>query len=82
MVIVNNYSMLWGGILILGLAVFFLLRKGSRSKNGLKLILIAAALFVSWLVLRPDQATISEITQFKGELGQGQAVLLELQSPY
>ena len=82
MEIVNQYSMLWSAVLILGLAAYFILRKGVKPTSTLKLILISAVLLVGWLVLRPEQASTTELAQFKGELGQGQTVLLELQSPY
>lgn len=79
---INHYSMLWSGVLILAVAAFFLLRKGYEPKSGLKLVGLAAILLVGWLVLRPEQASTTEFAQFKAELGQGQTVLLELQSPY
>ncbi|MCJ7717526.1 MAG: hypothetical protein MUO54_13535 [Anaerolineales bacterium] len=82
MEIVNHYSMLWTGVFILGVAAFFFLRKGYKPKSGLKLLGLAAVLLVGWLVLRPQQASTTELTQFKAELGQGQNVLLEMQSPY
>ena len=79
---INHYSMLWSGVLILAVAAFFFLRKGYEPKNGLKLVVLTAILLVGWLVLRPEQASTNEFAQFKAELGQGQIVLLELQSPY
>ena len=82
MEIINNYSMLWSGVLILGAAAFFLLRKGYEPKNGFVLIGLTAILLVGWLALRPEQASTTEFAQFEAELGQGQIVLLELQSPY
>jgi len=82
MEIINHYSMLWSGVLILGVAAFFFLRKGYEPKSGFKLVALAAILLVGWLVLRPEQASTTELAQFKAELGQGQTVLLELQSPY
>ena len=82
MELINQYSIVWSGILILGAAAFFLLRKDYSLKNGLKVVGIAAVLLVGWLVIRPQQASTTELTQFKAEIGQGQSVLLELQSPY
>ncbi len=82
MEIINNYSMLWSGIFILGAAAFFFLRKGYEPKSGFKLVVLTAILLVGWLVLRPEQASTTEFAQFKSELGQGQIVLLEMQSPY
>lgn len=82
MEIINNYSMLWSGVIILGAAAFLFLRKGYKPQSAFKLIGLTAILLVGWFVLRPQQASITELTQFKAELGQGQIVLLEMQSPY
>ena len=82
MEIINHYSMLWSGVLVLGLAAFLLLRRGLKAKSGLILLLVAAVLVAGWFVLRPDQATVNDLAQFEAELGDGQNVLLELQSPF
>jgi preprotein translocase subunit YajC len=82
MKIANHYSMLWGAIIIMGLVIYFILRRGFKPTDVILVLAAAAVLLISWLVLRPDQATISEYGQFQADLGQGQAVLLELQSPY
>jgi preprotein translocase subunit YajC len=82
MVLINQYSMLWFGVIILGVGVFLIVRKGYKPKDGLLLLGLAAILLVAWMFLRPQKATTNEYVQFQVELGQGQAVLLELQSPY
>ncbi len=82
MVLINQYSMLWFGVLILGVGVFLIVRKGYKPKYGLRLLGLAAVLVVAWMFLRPQKATTNEYVQLQVELGQGQAVLLELQSPY
>ena len=82
MEIINHYSMLWSGVLILAVAAFFILRKGYEPKKGVMLAVLAAILLVGWFVVRPEQASTTELAQFEAELGQGQIVLLELQSPY
>ena len=74
--------MLLSGIFILGLAAFVLLRKGIKPKDGITLFVLAVALFGIWLFLRPEQASTSELTEFQSQIGQGQAVLVEMQSPY
>ena len=74
--------MLWGGFIILGLVAFWMLRKGFKPKDSLKLMLLAVVLLIVWLLLRPSQASTTELIQFQEQLGQGRAVLLELQSPY
>ena len=82
MQIFNQYSMLWGGIFILGLAAFVLLHKGIKLKDGITLFVLAIALFGIWLFLRPEQASTNELGDFQSQIGQGQAVLVEMQSPY
>jgi len=82
MPIINQYSMLLSGVFILGVAVFVILRKGFKPKDGIKLLVLAGALFVSWLALRPEQASANELSEFQSQIGQGQAVLVEMQSPY
>ncbi len=74
--------MLWGAVIIMGLVVFFIQRRGFNPTDSILLLAAAAVLLIGWLVLRPEQATTSEYGQFQADLGQGQAVLLELQSPY
>jgi phosphoglycerol transferase MdoB-like AlkP superfamily enzyme len=82
MEIINHYSMLWIGIIILGLVAFVLLRKGFKSKDVIKLAVLAVVLLIAWLLLRPQQASTTEIAQFQAQLDQGLSVLLEMQSPY
>ena len=82
MEIINHYSMLWIGIIILGLVAFVLLRKGFKSKDVIKLAVLAVVLLIAWLLLRPQQASTTEIAQFQAQLDQGLPVLLEMQSPY
>jgi hypothetical protein len=79
MQIINQYSMLWTGVVILGVIAYFSLRKG---RSVLGVIVVGTTLVIGWLVLRPDQANTKELGQFQAVLGQGQSVLLELQSPY
>ena len=80
--IINHYSILWSALIILGLAAFFLLRRGFKAKNGLILLILGVVLLAGWFVIRPQQASATELIQFEAELDQGQNVLLELQSPY
>ena len=74
--------MLWGGIFILGLAAFMFLRKGFKLRDGLMLLALVIALVAVWMVIRPEQANTSELAEFQSHIGQGQAVLVEMQSPY
>jgi hypothetical protein len=82
MVFINQYSILWSSLLVLILVSFFLLRKGITLQRGLIILGIAVLLLGGWLGIRPDPASTADQDQFHGELGNGQSVLLELQSPF
>ena len=82
MEIIIQYSMLLTGIFILGLTAFVVLRKGINLKNGIGLLALTLVLFVAWLYLRPEQASTNEMAAFRSQIGGGQAVLVEMQSPF
>jgi hypothetical protein len=82
MEIVNQYSMLLSGLVILGLAVFVFLRRGFKLRDGMMLLALAVGLFAVWMVIRPEQASTNELAEFRSQIGWGQAVLIEMQSPY
>ena len=82
MTFINQYSMLWSSLIILGLAAFFLLRKQVSLARILALGGVAGLLLASWFLLRADPATTTDLADFQAEIGAGEAVLLELQSPY
>lgn len=80
--LINHYSMIWSGIFVLGLIAFFLLRDGFKVSDALILAVVLVGLGVGWLILRPARGTEASAPQMLAEVGQGQAVLLELQSPF
>ncbi len=82
MQVINHYSMLFSAVFIFGVTAFFLLRDGYAPKDGLILIMITAVLIGGWLILRPKQGSADGNGQLEAEIGQGHAVLLELQSPF
>jgi hypothetical protein len=82
MLFINQYSMVWSGAIIIGLASFLLLRKGITPWRIMSVLGIGVLFFGGWLALRPDPASTDNLDQFQSELGSGQTVLLELQSPY
>lgn len=82
MEIVNQYSMLWGGVFILGFAAFMFMRKGFKPRDGIILLVLTGALFAAWIFIRPEHANTDELSDFRSQIGQGQAVLVEMQSPY
>jgi len=82
MSIINHYSVIFGALFIFGLTVFLLLRDGYKPADGVILFILAVALIAVWLLSRPQSGTIDGLAQFESKLGQGRAVLLELQSPF
>lgn len=74
--------MLLSGIIILGLVAFVFLRKGFKPRDGIILLVLILALFATWVFIRPEQANTDEVADFQSQIGQGQAVLVEMQSPY
>ena len=82
MVLINQYSILWSGVIILGLAAVFLLRRDFKPRNALILLALVVVLVAGYYLIRPETPTTSEMVRFEEELGQGRYVLLELQSPF
>jgi Flp pilus assembly protein TadB len=82
MTFINQYSILWSSLIVLGLAAYLVLRRGFSLQRSLVVIVIGGLLLASWFFIRPQQANTTDLGQFQAELGSGQAVLLELQSPY
>jgi hypothetical protein len=80
--LINQYSIVWSSLIIIGLAAFLLLRKGLTPWRVMTVIGIGVVILGGWLAVRPDPASTDDLNQFQAELGYGQAVLLELQSPY
>lgn len=82
MELINHYSMLWSGLFVIGLVAFFLLRDGFKQSDGFILAGIVIVMSAIWLVLRPARGTEAAAPDVLAEVGQGQPVLLELQSPF
>jgi len=82
MQLINHYSMIISFVFILGLTAFFTLRDGAQTRDYYILTALAAMLFVAWIILRPATDTAETKSEFESTLGQGQPVLLELQSPF
>lgn len=82
MELVNHYSIIWTAVFAFAIAAVIVFRKGIQPRRGIILLGIAALLFIGWLVIRPPPAITAEYPQFQARLGQGQVILLELQSPF
>ncbi len=82
MELINHYSMILSAIFVVGMTAYFLLRDGYKSADGMILLVVMAVMIGGWLLLRPKPGSDDGLAQFQAELGQGRAVLLEMQSPF
>jgi hypothetical protein len=82
MTFINQYSIVWSGVILFGLVAFLLLRKGYTTQRILIILGLGAILITGWLIIRPDPPSTNDFDAFQSEIGNGQTVLLELQSPF
>lgn len=82
MALVNQYSFLLLSLVALVLLAFFLLRDGARGSDWAALASLALGLFLAYALLRPGRSTNQRAEEVLDRIGSGQAVLVELQSPY
>lgn len=80
--ILNQYSFLLLGVLILALAVYALFRRGFRRFDWLLLIALAGLIFSAWWVMHPPATQVQDADAVRAKIGAGTPVLLEFQSPY
>jgi thiol-disulfide isomerase/thioredoxin len=81
--LINQYSAIWFAVLLVGIIGYFLLRKQPRWREFLALGVLIISLLLVWNALRPRQTPLmSDEQKISAEIGQGQPVLLEFQSPY
>ena len=82
MSLINHYSTLWGLGILFALATYFLLRGERSAKKQIALALIGVALVATWFAIRPQSGSNEAADTLRAAIGQGQPILLELQSPY
>jgi ABC-type glycerol-3-phosphate transport system permease component len=80
--ILNQYSYLILGALILALAVYALSRRGFRKVDWLLLIVLVGLIFAAWWVMHPTASQVEDADAVRAKIGAGTPVLLEFQSPY
>jgi thiol-disulfide isomerase/thioredoxin len=81
--IYNHYSFLWIALGLTIVAGLVLLTNKPKFRDYLSFSVIAAGLFVSWLILHPHQtALMKDARSVQAVIGGGTPVLLEFQSPY
>lgn len=78
----NHNSALVLGLGILSVAAIILLRDGAKLKDILYLCLLALALLLVWLGVRPRQVLPEQGAELLSQIGAGLPVLLEIQSPF
>ncbi|HWR65003.1 MAG TPA: hypothetical protein VN364_02680 [Bellilinea sp.] len=80
--IINQFSFIIGAVVILGLAVALLLRRGFSLGKGLLLGALLLLLLAAWIVLHPAGDRTASAQQIRDQIGAGKPVLLEFLSPY
>lgn len=78
----NQYSFLIFGLVLVGLAVYGLSRRGFRRLDWLPLIALVALIVGAWWVLHPTASQAADAAAVREQIGSGSPVLLEFQSPY
>ena len=80
--IFNLYSFIFASIVVLIAAAAILFRKGFSRNGGVIWLGILAGLVVVWFGVRPEPGVLLTVDEVKAQIGSGEAVLLEFQSPY
>ncbi|HET7009918.1 MAG TPA: hypothetical protein VFI11_04015 [Anaerolineales bacterium] len=79
---VNQHSFLLAAGAVIVLAAFFLLRDGFRPMDAVALAALLIGAGAAYALLRPRPGTQDDAASLRAEIGSGQPVLLEFQSPY
>lgn len=80
--ILNQYSFLFLGALMIALAVYALFRRGFHRFDWLLLVVLAGLIFLAWWVMHPTATRLQDADAVRPKIGAGTPVLLEFQSPY
>ncbi len=80
--LINHNSYLLIAALIWVSTSAFALKKMSSPGNYFLIIGLGLVLAILFNFVQPKQANVSEENPIESQIGNGQAVLLELQSPY
>ena len=81
-ILLNQYSFLIFGLVLVGLAIYGLSRRGFRLVDGILLIALVGLILGAWWVLHPTQSQVTDAKAVRAKIGAGTPVLLEFQSPY
>jgi hypothetical protein len=81
--IINQYSAVWIGVLLVAVSGVILLRHGPKWPQFLGFSIVVIILVVAWFIFHPIQTNkVTDAAQVQARIGAGIPVLLEFQSPY
>jgi thiol-disulfide isomerase/thioredoxin len=78
---INQYSFLILGLVMITVLVLWRLREGFRRQDWVAIAALVVGFMVAFGIFRPTSQPDS-VRQFEDNLGQGEPLLLSLQSPY
>jgi hypothetical protein len=79
---INQHSFVVAAAAAIVVLAAVLFRDGVRAGDWLALGSLVLGLGLAYALLRPGHSTETETSRVLSEIGKGQAVLLEFQSPY
>ena len=82
MSLINHYSILWGVAFLFGLFLFLFRKDDVKRKRLFAITGVVVVLLSVWFTFRAQTASKEAASVLREEIGQGQPVLLELQSPF
>ncbi len=80
--LLNQYSFLIFGLVLVGFAIYGLSRRGFRRVDWFLLVALIGLILGAWWVLHPTQSQVTNANIVRAKIGAGTPVLLEFQSPY
>ena len=82
MPLINHYSILWGVAFLFALFAY-IFRKDDAKKKKLYIVTGGVVVLLAvWFTMRAQTGSTESASILREQIGQGQPVLLELQSPF
>ncbi len=82
MSLINHYSILWGVVFLFALFAYIFRKDDAKKKKLFIATGIVVTLLAVWFTMRAQTGSTETASALRGQIGQGQPVLLELQSPF
>lgn len=82
MSLINHYSILWGVAFLFALFLFLFRKDEVKKKKLFAITGVVVVLLAVWFTTRAQTGSKAVASALREEIGQGQPVLLELQSPF